>query len=63
MDAFSGSVHLGNCHGVLWNVVSAELKGLAFPKVSGEPYVVLNVPALNDGQLSWTNTGAPRGGH
>jgi hypothetical protein len=41
------------------NVVSVELKGLAFPKVAGEPYVVLDVRELNE-QLDATNSAANR---
>ena len=41
------------------NVVSVELKGLAFPKVAGEPYVILDVRELNE-QLDATNGAANR---
>ena len=42
------------------NVVSVELKGLAFPKVAGEPYVILDVAELNNTNLDATNDAAHR---
>lgn len=41
------------------NVTSVELKGLAFPKVQGEPYVVLDIAEFAD-QLDATNSAAHR---
>lgn len=41
------------------NVASVELKGLAFPKVDGEPYVILDIRELND-NLDATNSAANR---
>lgn len=39
------------------NVSTVELKGLSFPKVSGESYIVMSIDQLNDNQLDATAVG------
>lgn len=57
---FDFSVHLTQA-GVdrYENVTAVELKGLAFPKVAGEPYVIMDIRELND-QIDATNSAAHR---
>ena len=40
------------------NVVNVELKGLSFPKVASEPYVILDIAELNDTVMDSTNDAA-----
>jgi hypothetical protein len=40
--------------------VSFSLKGLAFPKLAGEQYVILSIDELNDEQLQSTRVAANR---
>ena len=58
---FSGTFDLAaSGNGRFENVIACELKGLAFPKISGERYVVVDAPVLNDNHLSSTNTSSDR---
>ena len=38
------------------NVLSVELKGISFPKVQGERYVIISIDELNDNLLDATNS-------
>ena len=58
---FSGSFDLAaSGHGRFENVIACELKGLAFPKIDGERYVVVDMPVLNDDHLASTNNSTDR---
>lgn len=66
-NTFSGTFYLGNPtlatgdgQATIKNVVSVELRALDFPKVDGERYIIMDIPALNDGQLGATNSAAHR---
>lgn len=39
------------------NVITAELKGLTFPKIAGEDYVIIDIPEFSGGDIDSTNNG------
>ena len=54
---FSGTFNLASSgHGRFENVIACELKALAFPKVSNERYVTINIPTITDETLAATNS-------
>jgi hypothetical protein len=62
-NVFTGTFYLGNPNDstadgqpMIKNVISIELKGISFPKISNERYVILDFDNINDKQLGATNS-------
>ena len=59
-NPFDFAIHLSQTAvGRYENVTSVELKGVAFPKVAGEPYVIIDVDSFSD-NLDATSDAAHR---
>lgn len=54
-NPFHFTIGLDNTGTSYENVSSVELKGVCVPKVEGEPYVIIDIPELNDFSLDSTN--------